>query len=158
MNAVTPAPLRGTSDRAPSPAVRAAADYLPADPALILTQPLPSPRARNTFIRTIVVVAGLIFGAEMILPFAMKPSVVIGDAVARYHFRTMTVINDKEIELEEQKKIAMRRAEIEAERAKWAGICMFGALLDPQLAYKCQQFSNSAFDAAERSIRHSKEK
>lgn len=152
MNAITPAPLREVSDRA-TPLVS-----VPADPTLILSQPLPSPRTRTTLIRNIAIVVGALLGAELILPFALKPSVVIGDAVARYHFRTMTVINDKEIELEEQKKIAERRAEIEAERAKWVGICAFGILLDPQLAAKCQEFANTAFDASEQSIRKSKEK
>ena len=157
MNAVVPAPLRKAAPlNNPVATTVKAGGHLPADPTPMIMKPLPAPGAKATMVRNILIAAGVLFMAEVGFPEALKPSVVIGKAVGRFHFETMTQVNKKEIELKEQEKIAERRAEIEAERAKWVGICQLGIMLDPQIAYKCKMLANGAFDAAADSIDLSK--
>lgn len=152
MAMIDPAPLRKPEHAKPT----AANDTRPADPVSILSSPPPSPRGRSFMFRGVLLLVGGLLVGELALPTMLKPSVIAGDAVARYHFRTMTMVNQKEIELQEQITIAQKGAEIEAQRAQLQSLCALTVLLDPEIAQQCAALVNYTQDAAATSIEHSK--
>lgn len=127
---------------------------LPADPSAILAKQGQAPTRRRPKILLAVIVVAL--SAELFGPAAWKPSLIAGDAAARFYFSIMSADNIKQTELIEQQMVAQRLAEREMEYDAWIGRCNVVMMFDYDTGAAChvaaEAFYADAIEGARREL------
>lgn len=110
------------------------------------------PLDRNRLIMgaAIIVVIG-----QLVLPETLKPFHLAGDAAAQFHGALFDEVNRKELELAQQRAIAERMAELQAEYATWRGLCSLTHAFEPELGEACLRGAEAHYENALRQIRNS---
>lgn len=115
-------------------------------------QPARRPLDRN---RLIMWAALIVIALQLLLPEHLKPFHLAGDATAQFHGALFDEVNRRELELAQQRAIAERMAELQAEYSTWRGLCSLTGAFEPDLGAACMRGAEAHFQNALEQIRRS---
>lgn len=112
-------------------------------------------RSRSRMKGFLIWLGALALVLQLTLPDPWKPFTQAGMAVAGFHGELMDEVNRKDLELEQQRAIAQRIADLQADYATWKGLCALSGTFDPRVGQTCLQAADAHFQNALRQIRKS---
>lgn len=100
-------------------------------------------------------VAVVVVCAQLFAPLEYKPFYLGGVATAMFHGAHYDEVNRKELELAQQRAIAEKIADLQAEYSTWKGLCSLTMTIDPATGSACMRAADAHFQNALRQIRRS---
>jgi hypothetical protein len=152
MNDMNHVPLRGTETAGRERSVVPLhANPLPADPAQILARQPKDTRGSKG--RLVLWGIGGLVAAQLFAPVEMKPTVLVGQAVANFSLPTMQASAVTQEQLAHQRMLAERLATMQADHADSRAKCFWGQLLSPEAGELCTQLVDANYVPAINQIR-----
>ncbi len=129
----------------------------PVDPVSLLAKAAPPAKKKWLSPKVMLIAAGGLLAAQLILPYSLKPAVLAGEVVASFSGQIMAESARQQLYVAEQQEIAKRIGEQEAERATWHGNCaLLGIIGAWTLQEECKSAVDQKFEAGANRARNSR--
>ena len=105
--------------------------------------------------RIVIWFAVIVIGAQLFAPIQWKPFLLAGKAAAMFHGALYDEGNRKDLELAQQRAIAEKIADLQAEYSTWKGLCSLTMTIDPATGGACMRAADAHSQSALEQIRRS---